>query len=101
MDEPVMTMLTTYRLRAESCDALWQLLADASDGKARPYAWAAVGGRHVFDESRVRLPWPEIEPGDSDELVDTGFWLCDVALVGEPDAGLSEIAVFALEAEID
>nr|RAW01517.1 hypothetical protein DBT41_13070 [Aerococcus urinae] len=107
MGEGSMTALTTYRLRAESSDALWQMLADASRGKARPYAWETGSGRKAFDLARVRLPWAEVAQGEPVEETDpdtgetvittpeepTGFWLSDVVLV---DGGDDELAAAAI-----
>ncbi|HEX7776726.1 MAG TPA: hypothetical protein VF449_09380 [Parvibaculum sp.] len=101
-----MSEITIYRLRAESGDALWEALAGASAGKARPYVWEDAPGARHFDEARVRLPYAELTAGepvettdpDTGEIVETipstptGFWLCDVVLVDESDAGLAALA---------
>lgn len=86
-----MSTLTTYRLRDESAELLWERLAAASIGKARAYAFEAEGEK-FFDEARVTLPRPEMLPdeaGPEEVLVATGFWLCEVALVDGQDADLA------------
>jgi hypothetical protein len=93
-----MNAVTTYKLRAASAEDLWEMLVAAGTGKPRAYAYDAAGA-HLFDAARVRLPWPETEPGEPDPEtgealpVPTGFWFCEVTLVGETDAALAEVAV--------
>ena len=100
-----MTDITTYHLRAESGEALWQMLSAASAGKTRAYAFETEGQK-FFDEARVRRPYAEMAPGAPMEetnpetgevtawtpLAPTGFWLCEVILVGEEDSDLAAIA---------
>ncbi|HMM14257.1 MAG TPA: hypothetical protein PKA57_06475 [Parvibaculum sp.] len=78
--------ITTYTLRAASAGELHAMLAEASAGKARAYAWTDEEGMR-FDEARVRLPYPEMLDEEP-----TGAWLCDVALIGETDATLVALA---------
>lgn len=78
--------ITTYTLRAASAGELHAVLAGASAGKARAYAWTDEEGVR-FDEARVRLPYPEALDEEP-----TGAWLCDVALVDAQDPALAAIA---------
>ena len=101
-----MNIITTYRFRAVSADALWAMFAGVSAGRPRGYAWEDDGGVRLFDEARVRLPWPETAAGESVEEIDpdtgevvltvpqvgTGLWLGEIVLVDEEDAGLAAIA---------
>lgn len=92
-------ILHIYTLRAATAAALHGLLAAASAGKPRPYAWTE-GEDRVFDEARVRLPYPETAEGDGIDPetgapvpVATGYWLCTVALVDEEDPDLAALSV--------
>jgi hypothetical protein len=93
-----MSSITAYALRAGSAEALHALLVTASAGKERPYAWAD-GEALCFDEARVRLPYPEMQAAESDPetgapiYAPTGYWRCEVMLIGETDAALAAIAV--------
>jgi hypothetical protein len=100
-----MSGIQTYRLRAESDEALWTMLAGASMGKGRAYAFAGPDGERFFDEARVRLPWREVSPFTREEtnpdtgeimsieaLTPSGFRLCEVSLVGEDDPDLAALA---------
>lgn len=91
------TTITTYTLRAASAEALHNLLATASTGKERPYAWMD-GDVGRFDEARVRLPYPEFIAEGTDPETDapiyapTGYWRCEVMLVDCADAALDALA---------
>lgn len=93
-----MSAITTYTLRAASAEALHDLLIAASAGKDRPYAVTADGAR-IFDEARVRLPYPEFVVDGADPetgapiYASTGYWRCEVSLVDETDAALAAASV--------
>lgn len=89
--------ITTYTLRAESAEALHDLLIAASAAVMRPYAWLDDSERR-FDEARVRLPYPEFFAEGTDPETDapiyapTGYWRCEVMLVDCADAALDALA---------
>lgn len=85
--------ITTYTLRAASAGELHAMLAEASAGKARAYAWTDEEGVR-FDEARVRLPYPELVAAgtDPESYEPTGYWLCDVSLVDSADDDLAALS---------
>lgn len=92
-----MTLLHHYKLRAESRDALLDMLEAAQAGKSRPFVTLDEEGNRGVDETRIRIPYPEMTKAVIDEngevVTDaepTGFWLCEIWLL-EPDAELAAV----------
>jgi len=91
------SMMTAYALRAPSMAELHAMLLAASEESPRPYAWKD-GDALRFDDARVRLPYPEFMADGADPETDapiyapTGYWRCEVMLIGETDAALAAIA---------
>lgn len=77
-----MTELHHYTLRAESRDALLDMLEAAEEGKERPFVVTDEEGNRGVDECRIRRPYEEFLEDEP-----TGYWLCEVWLT-EPDAEL-------------
>ncbi|MCE9649137.1 MAG: hypothetical protein K8R18_05855 [Parvibaculum sp.] len=91
-----MSGIVIYRLRGASSDEIWSLLVQASAGRPRAYAFESASGARLFDEARIRTPWPETVAttgGEDAPAIETGVWFCEVALVGEQDAELSALSV--------
>lgn len=81
-----MSELLRYPLRAESRDALLDMLTAAQEGKERPFVIDGEEGERRVDESRIRRPYEEFLEDEP-----TGYWLCEVWLT-EPDSDLAAIA---------
>lgn len=82
-----MTELHHYKLRAESRDALLDMLEAAEEGKPEPFVKLDEEGNRGVDECCIRRPYEEFLDGEL-----TGLWLCEIWLL-EPDAELAAIAL--------
>lgn len=90
-----MNEVHTYTLRAESCEAVVELLGGARPDLVvqRPNGPGVYPAQVTFPREEMTAGVLDPETGEYTEAPEpTGMWLCEVRLM-EPDAGLSHLSV--------